>query len=81
MRSSRMANITLKIDDQTLEKARRLAALRNTSINAIIRKKIEEFVASDVSRETSLRSLDAFFKKSKAKIGNKAWTREEIHER
>jgi hypothetical protein len=76
-----MANITLKIDDQTLEKARRLAVLRNTSINAIIRKKVEEFVSSDVSREATLRSLDAFFKKSKAKIGNKTWTREEIHER
>jgi len=34
-----MANITLKIDDQILEKARRLAIHRNTSINAIVRKK------------------------------------------
>ena len=76
-----MANITLKIDDQILEKARRLAIHRNTSINAIVRKKIEEFVSSGLSREANLKGLEAFFTRSSAKIGNKTWTREELYER
>ena len=76
-----MANITLKIDDQILEKARILAINRKTSINSIIRKKIEEFVSSDLSREANLRGLDAFFSRSKARIGKKTWTREGLYDR
>lgn len=49
-----MANLTLKIDDQLLDKARRLALRRNTSINAIVREKLEEFVATNLSREAAL---------------------------
>ena len=76
-----MTNITLKIDDDILEKARRLASRRNTSINAIVKQKLEEFVSSDLSRETTLSGLDAFFQRSKARIGKRTWSRDEIHER
>ena len=76
-----MTNITLKIDDDILEKARRLAFQRNTSINAIVKQKLEEFVSSDLSREATLSGLDAFFQRSKARVGERTWTRDEIHER
>ena len=36
-----MANITLKIDDALLEKARRPAFLKKTSINAVVKQRIE----------------------------------------
>ncbi len=76
-----MTNITLKIDDDILREARRLASQRKTSINAIVKQKLEEFVSSDLSRETTLSGLDAFFKRSRAQIGKRTWTRDEIHER
>lgn len=76
-----MANITLKIDDELLEKARRLAFHKKTSINALFKQKLEEFVSSDQRREAALRGLEAFFERSKARIGNKTWTRDELHER
>jgi len=76
-----MANLTLKVDDDLLEKARRLASKRKTSINAVVRAKLEEFVSSDLKREAALRGLDEFFAHSKATVGKKTWTREEIHER
>ncbi|RLB82187.1 MAG: hypothetical protein DRH17_06565 [Deltaproteobacteria bacterium] len=76
-----MANITLKVDDELLEKARRLAFQRKTSINAIVKQRLEEFVASDLSREAVLEGLEAFFRRSKARVGKKTWTRDEIHER
>jgi len=76
-----MANLTLKIDEQLLDKARRLALRRNTSINAIVRKKLEEFVSTDLSREATLKGIEAFFIRSKAEIGKKTWSRDEIHER
>ena len=76
-----MTNITLKIDDDILEKARRLAFQRNTSINAIVNRKLEEFVSSDLSREATLSGLDAFYRRNEAQIGKRSWTRDEIHER
>ena len=76
-----MANITMKIDDQLLEKARRLAFQKKTSINAVVKQSLEEFVARDYSREAALQGLEAFFRRSKARVGKKAWTRDEVHER
>ena len=76
-----MANITLKIEDELLEKARRLAIQRKTSINAVVRQRLEEFIFSDLSREATLKGLEAFFRRSKARVGKKTWTRDELHER
>jgi predicted transcriptional regulator len=80
-RSAKVANITLKIDDEILKKARRLAVRRKTSINAIVRKGIEDFVSGDLSREAAATGLEAFFRQSKARVGAKTWTRDELHER
>lgn len=76
-----MANITLKIDEKLLEKARQLALRKKTSINAIVKKGIEEFVSGDSNREAATKGLEAFFRHSRARIGAKTWTRDEIHER
>lgn len=76
-----MANITLKIDEELLDKARQLAFRRKTSVNAIVRKRLEEFVSRDLSREAAVKGLEAFFRKSRARVGTKTWTRDELHER
>jgi hypothetical protein len=76
-----MANLTLNIDGDLLEKARRLASKRKTSVNAIVKANLEELVSTDLPKEATLRGLDEFYTHSKAKVGNKAWTRENIHER
>jgi predicted transcriptional regulator len=68
-----MANLTLKVDDLLLEKARRLAVRRNTSINAIVKEKLEEFVSTDLNREAALKGIEAFFDRSRARMGNKTW--------
>ncbi len=76
-----MANVTLKIDDDLLEKARRLASKRKTSINAVVKAKLEEFVSTDLKREAALRGLDEFYAHSRARVGKKTWGREDLHER
>jgi len=81
IRGTKMANITLKIDEELLKKARQLAFQRKTSINAIVKRRLEEFVSSDLNREVTLKGLEAFFRRSKARVGKKIWTRDEIHER
>ncbi|MBI4772807.1 MAG: hypothetical protein HY788_01280 [Deltaproteobacteria bacterium] len=76
-----MANITLKIDEQLLDRARNLALRRKTSINAVVRKSLEEFVSGDLSREAAAKGLEAFFRQSRAKVGARTWNRDELHER
>lgn len=76
-----MANITLKIDEELLEKARQLALRRKTSINAIVRKRLEEFVSSDLSRQAAVKGLESFYNRCEARVGSKTWTRDELHER
>lgn len=76
-----MANITLKVDEQLLKKARRLALRKKTTINAVVRKGLEDFVAGDLSREAAARGLETFFRRSKARVGPRTWTRDELHER
>ena len=80
-RSKEVGNITFKIDDELLEKARQLAFQRKTSINAIVKQRLVEFVSSDLGREATLRGLEAFFERSTARVYKKTWTRDEIHER
>ncbi len=76
---SEMANLTLKIDEELLQRARRLALRRKTSINAVVRKGIEDFVAGDLSREAAVKGMEAFFRRSKARVGPKTWTRDDLH--
>ena len=76
-----MANITLKIDNDLLEKARQMAFQSKTSVNATVKQKLEEFVSSDLAREDALKSLAAFSRRTKAEVGEKTWTGDELHER
>ena len=76
-----MANLTLRIDDKLLEKARFLASRRKTSLNAIVRRQLEEFVSSDLSRQAAIKGLESFYSRYNARVGGKIWTRDQIHER
>ena len=75
-----MKNVTLSIDDQLLDRARKLAAERGTSVNRMIR----EFLA----RETGTESEDAYrarmemvemARKATGGLGGWKWNREEIY--
>ena len=74
-----MANITIEIDDELLETARQPALRRKTSINVIVKKGVEEFVSGDLSREAAVKGLEAFYRQTKARVGAKTWTRDELY--
>lgn len=76
-----MANLTLKIDDKLLEKARLIASSKKTTVNAIVRQTLEEFVSGDLRRRVAIEGLESFYNRCQAKIGRKTWKRDEIHER
>ncbi len=76
-----MANIILKIDDRLLKRVRNIARKRKISLDAVVDQKLKEFVSSHRKKETSLAGLEAFFRKSQARVGQITWRRDELHER
>ncbi len=73
-----MANLTLSIPDDLLSKARKYAALKGVSLNALIR----EFLEDLTGREEQLRkATQKFLKLSEVHKGQlEKWKREELYE-
>lgn len=76
-----MKNITLSVDDAVLDKVRRIAADRKTTVNALVR----EYLTSVASREDrwaeAVRQMEVLAAQSKMTVGSRNWTRDDIHER
>jgi hypothetical protein len=76
-----MKNVTIALDETTLREARRIAAERSTSLNAMIR----EFLEGLTLRESRARGARQLFGElggaSNAEVGERHWSRDELHER
>ena len=77
-----MSNITLSVDDDVIKKVRKIAIDKNTTLTAMIR----EFLISVSTRDTqekndAIRKLQKSFKKISRDMGQRTWTREDLHER
>ena len=71
--------ITLSIDDRVVTAARRIAAIRGTSLNQLIRDHLEELTRiNDV--ETAIDQLDTMWAENVYRSSS-PWTREQLHER
>ncbi|MDA8067048.1 MAG: hypothetical protein M0T77_00325 [Actinomycetota bacterium] len=75
-----MANLTLVIDDQLLQRARIRALERGTSVNALVRAYIEEYVGADAA-ERALRDFLDWAERTPGSSGaaGRVWTREDIY--
>jgi len=76
-----MKNITLSAQDDLIDKARRIAANRDISLNVMFREWLEELnnsQAQDITDEDRLKDL--WKRTSYAKVGRKL-SREEMNER
>lgn len=77
-----MSNITIAIEDDLLKKAKKIAIDRDTSFNGLIRQYIMELVRTEERRRLLLiQELDLMFTNSTAQVGEKNWSREDLHER
>ena len=72
-------NITLSIDGRVVAEARRIAALRGTSLNRLVRDYLHELTRTD-DTEAVVARLDALWAEENHGSG-RSWTREELHER
>jgi hypothetical protein len=77
-----MPNVTMSIDDDLLKKARKVAVERDTTLTGLIRTYLEDLVRKDdILRERAASELEDLFAKSKAVVGPKTWTRDDLYVR
>ena len=77
-----MANLTLALDDELLQDARRVAFERETSLTELIRGYLKDLVAElDLDQETKARELMETIQRNSRHFGKITWTRDELHER
>jgi metal-responsive CopG/Arc/MetJ family transcriptional regulator len=76
-----MKNVTIAIDESLLHDARRIAADRSTTLNAMIREFLQE-LAERESQATKARSrIVELCRKTQAEVGPRTWSRDDLHER
>lgn len=76
-----MTNLTIAVDEDLLKRARLRAVEEGTSVNAVLRARLEEYARGRNDRlQAGLEILEAA-KRSKMSSGGRRWTREELYER
>jgi metal-responsive CopG/Arc/MetJ family transcriptional regulator len=76
-----MKNVTIAIDESLLREARRIASERSTTLNAMIREFLEELAQQESRAVKARRRIVDLCRKSRAEVGPRTWSRDEIHER
>lgn len=75
-----MANLTLSIDDDLLQKAREVAVREQTSVNALVREFLIRYVDSRTRQHQALDTLDSLANRNSSRSSG-SWPRESLHER
>lgn len=76
-----MANLTIAVDERILKRARIKALEQGTSVNAVLRLFLEQYVREDETRRRAIREILSASRASRAARGNRRWTRDELHDR
>ena len=74
-----MTNLTLAIDERLLRKARIQALKQGTSVNAVVREFLEEYVGGRASHDRAIDDLLALSARARSRRGGRKWTRAELH--
>ena len=76
-----MKNVTLAIDEALLREARRIAAERSTTLNAMIREFLEELARNESQATRARLRIAKLCSETSAEVGPRTWSRDELHER
>ena len=77
---TKAANVTIAIEAALLRRARIKALEEGTSLNAVLRERVEEYVSRTTPAHTAKQTFLRLAAASKAQGGRRV-TREEMHER
>jgi hypothetical protein len=73
--------LTLAIEDEVLEAARRLAFGRGTTVNQLVRDHLADLVAREDQRRAAAERLKRAMRTELVEIGPLTWRREDLYER
>lgn len=77
-----MPNVTMSLDEELLKKARKIAIEKDTSLTGLIRRYLQELVEQEeVLKSMAASDLESLFGSSRAVVGPKTWSRDELHAR
>jgi hypothetical protein len=76
-----MRNVTLSVDDRVLSTVRKIAAERNSSVNALVREFLTNLADHEDRAAKARARLVQLSRQSKAQLGKKTWTRGDLHDR
>ena len=76
-----MKNVTIALDESLLREARRVAADRGTTLNAMLREFLVELTERESEAVKARRRIVELCRRSRAEVGPRTWSREELHER
>lgn len=76
-----MKNITLSVPEEILLAARRLAAGRDTTVNALVRGYLTNLAQHEDRARRARARLRQLSRRSQGRLGKKTWTREDLHDR
>ena len=76
-----MKNVTIALDEALLREARRIAADRATTLNAMIREFLQELTKRESGTMKARERIVELCRETHAEVGPRTWSRDELHER
>ena len=74
-------NITLSVDEKVLAKVRRIAAEKDTTVNAMVRDYLTHVAGRDERVKQAMRELEEMTRDSGVEIGPITWKRDDLYDR
>ncbi len=77
-----MPNITLTVDDEVIRKVRKIAVDRRTTLTELVRNYLTRLSEEEgMQREIFASEVEDGFKRYSRDMGQRTWTRDQLHER
>ena len=74
-------NLTLSLDENLLRQARTVCQKRRTTLTQVIREFLEKLAHEDEQYREAQKFIEEKIRQKPIWVGEKTWTREELHER
>jgi len=76
-----MKNITLSVEEEVLQAVRRYANERNSSINRLVRDYLRQIAEREDRAAKARQKLRELSDASTARVGERTWSRDDLHAR
>ncbi len=74
-----MANLTITVDEELLKRARLRALREGTSVNRLLRERLESYVKDDQRRRRAIRDLLRLSRSARSGSGGRRIRREDVY--